>query len=204
MADALPSFPNERPIGRADQVFALQRLVQGHARELAAYVGQMIPSSMNRLVESQDIVQDTFFEAFQRLGEFSANDEGAALRWLKTIARNRLIDVMRMHNAAKRDHRRMTEEVSHGSMVGLLHELVVYRRTPSRSAAAHELLHALERSIDRLSPDHREAVALRYIEGLSFKVTAQRMNRTEDAARMLAGRALQALRVEMGSASGYL
>ena len=203
MTDSLLPHPSERPYGRAEHILALQRLIQTHAGELAAYVQLMIPPGLQSLLDPQDVVQDTYFEAFQRLGQFSSDDADAALRWLKTIARHRLIDVMRKHNAAKRDHRRMTEEVAHGSVVDLLQELAVYRRTPSRSAAARELLQVLERSIDRLSPDHRHAVSYRYIDGLSFKEAGERMNRTEDAARMLAGRALQALRIEMGSESRF-
>jgi RNA polymerase sigma-70 factor (subfamily 1) len=203
MPNPLSPQPDDRSLDRAEQVLALQRLVHTHASELAAYVGRMTPPDLKRLVDPQDVVQDTYFEAFQRLGQFTADNADAALRWLKTIARHRLTDVMRKHNAAKRDHRRTTEQVTHGSVVDLLHELAVYRRTPSKSAVARELLRTLESSIDRLSTDYRHVVNYRYIDGLSYKEAGERMNRTEDATRMLAGRALQALRVEMGSESRF-
>lgn len=182
---------------------ALQRLIQEHGASLTEFVRRLVPPDLARLIDPQDVLQDTYFEAFQRLPEFSSQDEGAALRWLKTIARNRLVDLVRRHRSAKRDSRRTADEVRRGSVILMLQELATYSRTPSRSAAEHEFLGAFQQTLGRLPPDYRDAVQYRYVDGLTFKEVAARMDRTEDAIRMLAARGLRVLRAKMGSISQF-
>ena len=83
-------------------------------------------------------------------------------------------------------------------------ELAVYERTPSRSALAHEMIGTLQRSMQNLPEDYREAVRLRYIEGMQVIEIAGRMNRTDRAVHMLCNRGLKALRLELRSASMYV
>jgi RNA polymerase sigma-70 factor, ECF subfamily len=195
--------PPERPVPPDRHAQELQRLVHVHGAGLMEFVRRLVPPDLTRLIDAQDVVQDTYFEAFQRLAEFCPRDEGAALRWLKTIARNRLIDLVRRHRSAKRDSRRTADEVRRGSVILMLQELATYSRTPSRSAAAHEFLGAFQQTLGGLPPDYRDAIQYRYVDGLTFKEVAARMDRTEDATRMLTARGLRALRARMGSLSQF-
>jgi len=113
--------------------------------------------------------------------------------------------LLRMHNAAKRDGRRVTgDELRNGSIEVLLQDLATYYRTPSRSAAAHELMAILEGCIGHLPSDQREAVRLRYLEGLSLKEVSAKMSRSEGAVQMLALRGLTEVRRELKSASLFV
>lgn len=191
----------------AADAIALKRLLIAHTDQLLSYVTRHLPANLRQLIEPQDILQDTFFEAFQRFSEFVATDEKAAYRWLLTIARNRLIDQIRMQRAAKRGGNRLhlaEEEVRHLSVVGLLQDLAAHNRTPSQSASRRELVVILGQSLHALKPDYREVVRLRYIEGLSLSETAAQMKKTENSAQKLCGRALAALRTELKTASCYL
>lgn len=190
--------------GPSAHAAALQRLVHSHGAELIRYIDKHIPDDLRRLVEPQDIVQDTYFEAFQRIAEFAPQDDQAGVRWLKTMARHKLIDMMRINRALKRGSGRIAEEVRYGPVIALLQDLAVYGRTPSRSAASHEFLAAVQESLGRLEPDQRLAVQYRYIDCLSFREAAEKMNRSEGAMRMLAMRGLDALRAELGSISLYV
>jgi RNA polymerase sigma factor (sigma-70 family) len=186
---------------------SLRRLLMAQSDQLSGYLARHLPPGMRRFIEPRDILQDVFFEAFQRLPEFSPADDEASSRWLMTIARNRLVDLIRMHKSAKRGGGGAIglgdEELRHISVVLLLKDLAVHYRTPSRSASRREVIAMIEQSMRLLRPEYREAVELRFLMGLSLKETAIQMKRTEDSAQKLCGRALDALRTEMRSASLY-
>lgn len=205
MKSPMDVSPDGRSAGGVNSrsALALQHLAQTHGAVLLRFIQVLIPAELQRLLDPQDIVQDTFYEAFQRLAEFTPYDEAATLRWLKTIARNRLIDLVRRHRADKRDVRRTVDEVRRGSVVVMLQELAVHSRTPSQSAAGHEFLGRFEETLGRLPSDYGAAVRYRYVDGLAFKEVAGRLGRTEDAVRMLAARGLRMLRERMGSLSHF-
>ena len=170
---------------------------------LLAYVKRHLPVELQTWVDPNDVVQDTYFEAFRRLAQFQAADENSAYRWLVTIARHRVAELMRMRRTARRGG-----DAAHAaqgdSVVMMLSELASHRRTPSRSAARHEFMAALEQSVGRLPPDLGQALNLRYIHGLSCAEIAEKMGRTERAVHMLCNRALKVVRRELRSVSMYI
>ena len=56
-----------------------------------------------------------------------------------------------------------------------------------------EDLAKLEKAIDRLKPEYREAIVLTKIEGLSYGEIGERLGKSPDSVRMLATRAMAAL-----------
>jgi RNA polymerase sigma-70 factor (subfamily 1) len=190
--------------------FALQALLLTHRARLLQYVTRQMPAKVRSVHDPDDVVQDVFVEACRRIAEFVPAGDDAVARWLMTIARHRIIDAVRAHGAVKRGGGRLVAAVGAGDddggrgVVALLESLAVYRRTPSRSAAAHELAVTLIRSIDGLPKDYRDAIWLRHVDGLPVKVAAARMNRTEGAFHLLCHRGLKQLRVVLRSASIYV
>jgi RNA polymerase sigma-70 factor (ECF subfamily) len=188
-----------------DHVLSLELLLAKEGARLLSYLDRHIPADVRRVVDPSDILQDTFLEAFRRLGEFTENGNSSASRWLITIARNQLISNTRRHRAAKRGARAATqfdgESYDARSMILLLEDLAVYERTPSQSAFAHELLGVIEHYLKGLPAAQQTAVRLRYMDGLSVREIACRMGRTGKAVRNLCNRGLSALRGQMQSAS---
>lgn len=176
---------------------AFTRLLYLHRSELLSYLERHIPETSRRLLDPQDLLQDVHFEAFRRLQQYHSDpaDPNAFLRWLMTIARHRLIDVLRQHNRLKRGGGLGDDQ----EVMGLLRQWGLYLRTPSQSAAAHERLLALEKALDALPQDQLQAVRLRYVEGLGAREAADRMNRSERSVQMLCHRALQNLRSQLQS-----
>ncbi|MFI5380487.1 MAG: RNA polymerase sigma factor [Tepidisphaerales bacterium] len=181
---------------------ALQEVLAAHHAQLLAYVTKHFPAEVRNIVDPQDIVQDTCFEACRLIGKFRPDGEDSTFRWLITIARHRMVHLLRI----QRSRQGKGDEGCQGDapIVAALSELALYRRTPSRSAASHEFLAAVEQSIARLPPAYRQVVTLRHLEGLSVEETAVRMNRTPDAVYWLCSRALQAIRLDLRSASFFL
>jgi RNA polymerase sigma-70 factor, ECF subfamily len=174
----------------------LQAMLQTCEPRLRSYIERHMPQELRRTVEVSDVLQDTFFEAFRRAGEFVPTGEDAAHRWLVTIARHRILNLLRSRRASKREGSRVHLE-GDGDVMKLMGELLVYSRTPSRSAMSHELALEVQRSIDRLNPDYCQIIRMRYIEGLSVEETVAKVGRSAAAVMMLCHRAVKALRVEM-------
>jgi RNA polymerase sigma-70 factor, ECF subfamily len=182
---------------------SLARVLRAVTPRLQQYVQRHFPPELGGSVEPADVLQDVCFEACRLISGFRPRGEDSFYRWLVTIARHRLVDLLRVHRTRVKLGRAWTDTTG-DPVANLLEELAVYKRTPSRSAASHELMRTIEEAIGRLSTEHRQAVTLRHIEGLTVSETARQMGRSEEAVYWLTCRALQALRADLQSASDHL
>jgi RNA polymerase sigma-70 factor (ECF subfamily) len=170
-----------------ERIEQLQQELQQCAPRLLAYVQRKLPAALRSLVDPQDVLQDTCVEAFRRVNDFEPVGDDARYRWLVTIARNRVAALARNYRTRRRSQGLV-------QLVELLKELAVYTRTPSRSAMSHELVVAVQQAIEALEPTYREAIRLRYIDGLSIDEIAGRMGRTKGSVNMLCNRAMKVLK----------
>lgn len=187
-----------------------QAMVAPHVGRLLAYLDRHIPARLRSFVDPQDVAQDAFFEAARSWHRVTLDGPESVWRWLVTIARHRLINVIQAQQAAKRGGglrhagaAGAAADASHDSVIGMLHDLAAHSRTPSQSAAQRELLVLLDRCVGQLEPAYRDAIRTRYVQGLSLKETAERLGRTEDATQKLCARGLQSLRSGLRSFSHY-
>ena len=146
------------------------------------------------MVDPADVVQDVFLEAMRRAPEFRPVDADHTRRWLTTIARHRLVDLYRHHTADKRGGGGATGD---DLTVSLLARVAADGRTPSASAAAHEVVAMVRRAIAELPPDYAAVLQLRFLDGRSSRSVAAHLHRTEGAVHVLAHRALAALRARL-------
>jgi RNA polymerase sigma-70 factor (ECF subfamily) len=181
----------------AGDTAAMERLLSLHRPRLMEYIRRHLPDDVRRVVGPEDVLQDVYVEAFRRLGAFRAVDDHAVDRWLATMARTRLIDIVRNYRAAKRGGGQSATDPGDFSVEVMLQDLAVYEKTPSRSVLEQELIAALQAALARLPEDHRESLRLRYMEQLSPREIAARLRRTERAVHMLCNRALRALREQL-------
>jgi RNA polymerase sigma-70 factor (ECF subfamily) len=186
---------------------ALEALLLQCFDRLAAEVARRMPADVRGALSPEDVVQDTFIVAFQRIRDFEPRGERAFLGWLTQIAANRLSDAVKALRAAKRGGGwgRLSESRDPDS-TDLIHALELLpgrSRSPSRSAAVDEALAALEAALDGLDPDYRDALRMRYIEMQPVASCAARLGRSEGAVHMLLSRALAALRARMGDSARY-
>ncbi len=184
---------------------ALTALLWEHYGRLLASIKRKLPQEFRGVVDAEDILQDTHIEVFQSIGKFEARGEDAFYRWLVTIAEQRLLDKIKELRRKKRGGGRKRVHAKLGvgsSSVGTLLDIVAKTDgTPSRSVARRE--RAVSVALAGLKKDYRDALQLRYIEGLPVASIAKRLDRTERAVHMLCNRGLKRLREAMGSASAY-
>jgi RNA polymerase sigma factor (sigma-70 family) len=173
-----------------DKTLELQRILHEHAADLLEYIRRMLNSDLQRFVDPVDVLQDVFFSAFQHVDDFEPRFANASYQWLLTITRHRVSALKRAYRASKRggDQKNLNEFEGDDGVKSMLEELVVYNRTPSQSAMSHEIALMVQKAIGGMEPHYREAIQLRYIDGLSVKQSAKRMGRTEGAIFMLCSR----------------
>jgi len=123
---------------------------------------------------AEDLASETFTEAVRGIDRFRWRNRPFGA-WLFGIARNRL----RMHYRARRVHDELPEKIGYGrdDYVGV----------------------DVRDALDRLDPDHRVAIELRYLLGLSGQEAAAAMDRSHGAFRALLHRATLAFKREYGT-----
>ncbi len=120
---------------------------------------------MMAVFSTGDVVQDVLLAVARESAAMEFESEEEAVRYLSTVARNRLIDAVRHHEAARRDRRR---EAPAGDA-----ESPTRQRAPESIAGAAEQIGLLRVAMDELPPRHRALLDLRLVDGLPFPQIAR-------------------------------
>lgn len=115
--------------------------------------------------EAEDLTQEVFLRMFRTLKSYDPA-QGALGVWLHRVSRNLLID----HYRATR-HQRMTSSIDDEESPMVLPD--TKSPSPHRAAELGELREMLQKALTRLSPELREAVVLRDLQGLDYREIGQ-------------------------------
>ena len=135
---------------------AWEELVRRHTRR----VYNLCYRFTGNATDAQDLSQEVFLRIYRTLASYRPA-YGAFPTWLTSVTRNLLVDHYR-----RTRHDRMTDSIDDAMRV--LEEKHSKARTPDRLAEASELSVQLQRGLARLSPELREAVILRDLQGLEY------------------------------------
>lgn len=151
---------------------AFEAIYRGYARRVRAF------ADARGSDDAEAVANDVMLRVFQNLANFRG-DEPAFVRWVFTIARNRLIDA---HRASTRRPVRSEREV------------------PERAEESAELVALGQMSVPEtlarlsiLTTDQREVIALRLIDDLSLADVAEIVGRPVTAVKALQRRGLRRL-----------
>ncbi|MFN0137792.1 MAG: RNA polymerase sigma factor [Phycisphaerae bacterium] len=185
---------------------ALQQLLIPYQSRLLARLTKRLPLSLRSSISAEDLLQETFVEIFRQIRGFEPQGRAAFVRWLIMVADGRLIQAIRRHSALKRGGARPALDAMAGgsSDVPLFELLDVDTHSPSRSVAGHEIEAAVQAALLRIKPEYRDAVRMRYIEGLSVAEVAQRMGKTDWSVHKLCTRGFAAMRAALGEEVRFL
>ncbi len=136
---------------------AWEELVRRHARRVYGLCYRFTSSRH----EAEDLSQEVFLRVFKTLGSYSAVHGGFAT-WMTSLTRNLLIDHYRR---TKRD--RMTDSMD--DAMPELEEKPAAGRRPDQIAQLGELNRQVQQALGKLSPELREAVILRDLQGLEYQ-----------------------------------
>jgi len=151
---------------------ALGRLIDSFRPQLLALAGSMMGRQVGDKADASDVVQQGLVSACRGLESFRGQTVEDFQGWLATIVRNETRDVLRFWHQQRRD-------------VG---------REQSMFAEGETLL---DPAVADRTPDERDAVRLRHLEGWSLERIAAHLGRTEAGAAGLLKRAVQRLRARL-------
>ena len=203
MSDRGPGLLSRAIDGDTD---ALTQLLEAHGPMLRAFLAGKIPAHLQSVLSEDDVVQQTYADAFLGIGSFVPQGDRSFTNWLVTLAERNLTDAIRMLHREKRggDRRRVEPAASEESLMALYELVGATTTTPSRLAARSEAKAAMNQAISRLPELYRQVVEMYDLQGRSVDEVAAALGRRPGAVFMLRARALRRLAEIMGSASDYL
>jgi RNA polymerase sigma-70 factor (ECF subfamily) len=140
---------------------AWEGLVQRHARRVFNLCYRFTGNS----AEAEDLSQEVFLRIYRTLASYRSG-QGGFTTWMISVTRNLLIDHYRR---TKRD--RITDSLEDAMPVVESKESSA--RRPDQYAMLGELSQQVQAALQRISPDLREAVILRDLQGLEYQEIRQ-------------------------------
>jgi RNA polymerase sigma-70 factor (subfamily 1) len=186
---------------------ALTDLLERHGHDVRARVAGGLPQRWQSLLSLDDVMQQAYTDAFLSIKSFRSRGEGSFTAWLTTLAKNNLLDAIKMLEAEKRGGGRRPVDIAAGSdhsFVALFEWLGGVSSTPSRHAAQLEARQALARSIEQLPEAYRQVVQMYDLNGEDIEAVAAALGRSAGAVYMLRARAHRMLAEMLGTASRFL
>lgn len=134
--------------------------------------------------DAEDATERTFLSALAALDRF--NDEGSSFRaWLFRIAHNAIA------NSHRSRRRRQTEPITDARQ----HHAP--GADPAAMVARADQQREVRSALARIPPERRQAILLRFVDGLSAREIGAVLDRSEGAARVLLHRGLRDLAAEL-------
>ncbi len=182
---------------------ALSGLLERFGPEVEA--GLRIGATWRGQLDSADVMQVTYLEAFLQIGRFDAERAPAFAAWLRRMAQNNLRDAIRSLEARKSPSPRNQLDAYDGdSSLALFDVLTAGTGTPSVALRKQEAGQRLRDAMRLLPPDYARTIQLYDLEGHPIEDVAAVMDRSQGAVFMLRARGLERLRELLGAGSQIL
>jgi RNA polymerase sigma-70 factor (ECF subfamily) len=152
----------------------LGRVALGDRLALRALYDQVVPKLFGlalRITRRRDWAEDVVQESFVSIWHHAADyrpQVAAPMTWMTTIVRNRALDCLRRAHAARLASATSLEDTPEA-------DLEDEHDGPAELAQASEQARALNRCLQRLDGQQREAVVLAYLQDLSHAELAARL-----------------------------
>ncbi len=171
---------------------ALHRLLAKNEERIRRIIAARLTPELRARTRVSDILQSTFLQVLRSVATFRGDDEEQFGGWVVRIVENEIRDHFRYHNADKR--RRMqtllTEPVDARSNRG-------GALSPSGMHGRSDEFRSIQVALDGLKADHRTVLLLRLVDRKAHREIGEIMGRSEEAVRMLFGRARAAFMTEV-------
>lgn len=152
---------------QAGEKRAFELLVSKYQRRLLRLLGRILHNQS----DVEDIAQETFLKAYRALPKF--RNESAFYTWLYRIA----VNTARNHISSKHNQVFVSDQIQSqdGETFSLLDNLTD-GETPETHMHNREIIEALQKALDELPEQLRQAIVLRELEGLSYEEIATTMD----------------------------
>jgi RNA polymerase sigma-70 factor, ECF subfamily len=161
---------------RAGEIDAYEAIIRAYQQEVWKVAAAMLFNAQ----KTEDLVQQTFINAFQHLDRYERGRDFGA--WIKEIARNQARQEIR--RCVRADRR----------LEAYQHHLLRTYDEPSLATRETTLAEALAQCTQKLPPSSAQLVEWRYQAALNFGEIAAKIGRTVEATRQQLARIRLALR----------
>lgn len=181
---------------------SLARLLEAYAPELRRRLQGKISTRWQALLSDDDILQQTFADAFMGIRRFQPSGPQAFLSWLVRISQNNLQDAIKHLQTRKSGgQQQQLAAGSDESYHRLMHDIADSISSPSIKAARNEIRQDLQQAIAKLPSGYQRIVLDYDIHGEAAEVVAERIGCSVGAMYMRRSRAHQMLGKIMGGNS---
>ena len=136
---------------------------------------------------AEDLTQETFFTAWQQIGELS--DPAAFRGWLWAIAQRKLLDAAKHQNRKRRSGRRAADD----EMASAVHPAA----SPVSTVQDKEQCDRAMEMLRALPEEYRVPLALRYLGGADYETISRQLALSNGSLRGLLQRGMAMLREKM-------
>ena len=170
---------------------AYRVLVERHSQ----YVYRLAYRMTGNKEDAEEVVQEAFLRAYQKLEQFAGNANFAT--WVYRIAANYAID--RLRQRKNEDSRReQPQRAAQGELeTDPLSELKDAAPSPERLAGSAQLAAKMKAALDTLTPAERTAIVMRHWDGCGIEEIAAVLKSNTSAAKNTVFRAVQKLRLAL-------
>jgi RNA polymerase sigma-70 factor (ECF subfamily) len=154
---------------------ALGELLEQQREWLHRLAGGLLDVRLRGRLDASDLVQQTCLSVHKQIHQFEGADPAQSAAWLRQIHEHNVRNANREQlQAARRDAGK--DQPLAGFEVA-----ATSAETPSQMVSREEEASRLVSVLDRLPPDEREALRLRYIEGLTLNDSAAALQLSREA-----------------------
>ena len=178
---------------------ALAEYIQQHQSQLSGFVRSITGEHLLALVEVDDLVQEISTAALSGL-ETAPLDEYSPMDWLQQLARRRVVDAHRFHFDAKRRDANRQQSINAGrggssgdSAPGLEQMLAASMTSPSAAFSRDVRMMRMQEAVETLGDEQKQAIRMRYAEGLPTKQIAEKLGKSDVSVRVLLSRSMRQL-----------
>ena len=171
---------------------ALNRLFERYYERVRRVVRVRLGRALREVVDSGDVLQDTFLAAVTAFDRFEMRDEASLIHWLAKLAERQIIATHDYHNAQKRDHNKNLPLVgTPGESTMSEFDPSAGEPSPPDQVATSEESELVDTCVSELPPEYRDLIILRHYVGASWARVAEETGRpSAAAARMMHGPAM--------------
>src|SRR3954465_9108142 len=199
---------------RAGETDALGELCALYRNYLRMIVRTGLGPKLRERVELSDVVQEALVEVVRQFPQFTGQNEAALVGWLRRLVGQKLADLARYHNRAKRSSGGplMPLDAPWGVEGGggepgqgggrLLDMLALSQTSPSEAASRRELTVLLADALAGLPEAEAEGLWLYHAEGLSFEAIRERMGLSRKSIRGIWARGLKTVKRSLDGPPG--
>jgi RNA polymerase sigma-70 factor (ECF subfamily) len=192
MADAI-GISDAEAVARtlAGEREAFRVLVERHS----AYVYRLAYRMTGNSHDAEEVVQEAFLRAYQKLQQFAGNANFAT--WVYRIAANYTIDRLRQkkgEEARRENPSRVSEDEGEVDPLSKIRDAAP---SPERLASSAQLAQKMTEALDALTPNERTAIVMRHWDGCGIEEIAAVLKSNTSAAKNTVFRAVQKLRLAL-------